>query len=77
MSCTLSGPPAPASVQTRSLPWRGLFKGMPAALWTYRNRQRQRRELLEYIAGDHRAASDLGITTYEARKWSEQPFWRP
>ena len=77
MSRTFSRRLAPASVKTRSLPWREFFKGVSDVLRISRNRQQQRRELLEYIANDHRAASDMGITSYEARKWSEQPFWRP
>jgi uncharacterized protein YjiS (DUF1127 family) len=39
-------------------------------------RRRQRRELVEYLASDHRAAADLGITHYDARDWCERPFWR-
>jgi len=42
----------------------------------YRMRRRHRRELLDYLASDHRAAADLGITAYEARLWSERPFRR-
>jgi uncharacterized protein YjiS (DUF1127 family) len=39
-------------------------------------RRRQRLELLDYMANDHRAAADIGITGYEARHWSERPIWR-
>jgi uncharacterized protein YjiS (DUF1127 family) len=39
-------------------------------------RRRHRRELLDYLASDHRAAADIGVTPYEAKFWSEQPFWR-
>jgi uncharacterized protein YjiS (DUF1127 family) len=42
----------------------------------WRERRRQRAELFEYIALDHRAAGDIGITGYEARNWAERPFWR-
>lgn len=41
-----------------------------------RRRQRERRELLDFMAGDHRAAADMGITAYDARSWAERPFWR-
>jgi hypothetical protein len=30
-----------------------------------RDRRRQRQELIDYLASDHRAARDLGITIYE------------
>ena len=43
---------------------------------TWSNRRRQRRELLDYIASDHRVAADIGITGCEARNWSQRPFWR-
>jgi hypothetical protein len=32
-----------------------------------REHRRQRQELIEYLASDHRAANDLGITIHEAR----------
>jgi hypothetical protein len=30
-----------------------------------RDRRRQRQELIDYLASDHRAARDLGITVYD------------
>ena len=30
-----------------------------------RDRRRQRQELIDYLASDHRAARDLGITIYD------------
>jgi uncharacterized protein YjiS (DUF1127 family) len=42
----------------------------------WRERRRQRAELVEYIALDHRAAADIGITGEQAHNWAERPFWR-
>jgi len=42
----------------------------------YRMRRRHRRELLDYLASDHRAAADIGVTPNDARIWAERPFWR-
>lgn len=44
---------------------------------TWLKRHRSRRELLNYIAQDHRAAADMGTTRTEAEGWARQPFWRP
>jgi hypothetical protein len=41
---------------------------------TCRERQRQRRELIDHMASDRRAAADIGMTGCEARSWSERPF---
>jgi len=56
--------------------WRAWAERIVAGLRAYRMRRRHRRELLDYLASDHRAAADLGITAYEARLWSERPFRR-
>jgi hypothetical protein len=45
-------------------------------IWTFWMRQLQRQELFDYIASDYRAAADIGITSGEARSWSQRPFWR-
>jgi hypothetical protein len=34
-----------------------------------RDRRKQRQELIEYLTSDHRAANDLGITTYNVRNF--------
>jgi uncharacterized protein YjiS (DUF1127 family) len=47
-----------------------------ASLRVYLMRRRQRSELLDYLATDHRAAADIGVTSYEAKLWAERPFWR-
>jgi uncharacterized protein YjiS (DUF1127 family) len=41
-----------------------------------RQRQRERRELLSFLASDHRASADFGVTRDEALSWSSRPFWR-
>jgi uncharacterized protein YjiS (DUF1127 family) len=43
---------------------------------TWRSRYRQRKELLNFLATDHRAAADIGITRYDATQWLDRPFWR-
>ena len=49
-----------------------------AAAWLRlcRQRRQERAELLAFIANDHRAAADIGITKYEAMSWSNRPLWR-
>ena len=33
-------------------------------------------ELIDFMAIDHRAAADMGVTDNEARDRAERPFWR-
>ena len=56
--------------------WRAFADRVIAGWRTYRMRRRHRQELLDYLASDHRAAADIGVTPYEAKLWSERPFWR-
>jgi uncharacterized protein YjiS (DUF1127 family) len=42
----------------------------------WRLHRQQRRELLDYLASDHRAAADIGITPYEAQQYVDRPFRR-
>jgi uncharacterized protein YjiS (DUF1127 family) len=56
--------------------WRAFFNGTVERARAFRERRKQRHELLDYMASDHRAAADLGLTDYEARNWSERSFWR-
>jgi hypothetical protein len=42
---------------------RAVFSGVIGRVRVACNRRRQRQELIEYLASDHRAANDLGITT--------------
>jgi hypothetical protein len=50
----------------RTFSLRTLFNRVADRLRVGRDRRRQRRELIEYLASDHRVANDLGITTHEA-----------
>jgi len=52
-----------------------------ATRWVQRVRahwraRRERRELLDFLAVDYRAAADIGITHCEAQALSQRPFWR-
>jgi len=77
MSCYVRGGGlASALAKRRSLPWLAFLDGIVELARTCRRRREQRRELLEYLALDHRAAADIGITGQEARNWAERPFWR-
>jgi uncharacterized protein YjiS (DUF1127 family) len=66
-----------AGLRQRRLPSRqALIASIAVRMRAYFKRQRERQELLEYIASDHRAANDLGINMDTARDWSRRPFWR-
>jgi uncharacterized protein YjiS (DUF1127 family) len=45
-----------------------LLQHMIAWFIAWRLLRRQRKELLEFLASDHRAAADIGITPYEAQQ---------
>ena len=64
MSC-YSQTETAAARQTFSL--RAVFGGVIGRVSVARNRRRQRQELIEYLASDHRAANDLGLITYDVR----------
>lgn len=57
-----------AARQTVSL--GSVFSRVAGRLRVARDRRRQRRELIEYLASDHRATSDLGVTAYETHNLS-------
>jgi len=77
MSChPHTGSPA-AFAARRWFSWRALFDGVIDSVRACRRRRRQRQELLDYLASDHRAVADIGMTAYDARAWSARPFWRP
>ena len=74
---------APCFAERRSLSWQSLttrvikiFRALFRTIGTWRSRRRQRRELFEFLASDHRAAADIGITRYEAEHWFNRPFRR-
>jgi uncharacterized protein YjiS (DUF1127 family) len=53
-----------------------LLQRFTALVRKWRERRRQRCELSDYLVSDHRASADIGIAGYEARSWSQRPFWR-
>jgi len=63
--------------QRWSIPWRAFASGAVDAARIWMRRRRQRQELIVFLAIDHRAASDMGVTHNDARDWAERPFWRP
>jgi uncharacterized protein YjiS (DUF1127 family) len=76
MSQYLDGESVAAFNESRSFSWRASFKraGETVKIWLQRRRERQ--ELLNYIAMDHRAGTDIGMDRSCAREWAERPFWR-
>ena len=67
---------AGAFLKERTQPWRTFGSRIIEGVWAFWLRRKQRQELLEYIASDYRAAADIGVTSGEARGWSQRPFWR-
>lgn len=65
-----------ACAQRRSVSLRKVLAGAVERARTALTRRRQRQELFEYLASDHRAAADIGISNGEARALSRTPFWR-
>jgi uncharacterized protein YjiS (DUF1127 family) len=57
--------------------WRTLFNSIVITVLTWHRRRQLRQELLDYLAMDHRAAADIGISRSNARAWAARPFWRP
>jgi hypothetical protein len=67
MSCYLDHELIAASTDHRAFSWRSLFS---AAIDRVRTRYRQRRdreELNAYLASDHRASADIGVSNYHGR----------
>jgi hypothetical protein len=62
--------------KARAPSWRVVASRIATLIWIFWTRRQQRQELLGYIASDYRAAADIGITSGEARGWSQRPFWR-
>ena len=76
MSCYTERDAAAVVAPLRTFSWRTLYRGASAWLRSCRQRQRERRQLLDYMAIDHRAAADIGVTGYDALEWANRPFWR-
>jgi uncharacterized protein YjiS (DUF1127 family) len=76
MSDCVHGDPAFTVAACRPRSWHAIIERSAASVGTWRGRSAQRRQLLDYMASDHRAAADIGIAGYEARNWALRPFWR-
>ena len=81
MSDRILAEPASTFIERRSFSRRPLtrrvvkiFPALFRIVGTWRSRRRQRRELFEFLASDHRAAADIGITRYDAEHWFDWPF---
>ncbi len=75
MSSYIHNEASAAFAERRSFSWRAIFSRVMGLACTCRERRRQRQELFDYLASDHRAAADIGMIGCEARSWSERPFW--
>jgi hypothetical protein len=67
MSCCAQTEAGAAVNARRTFSLRSVVNRLVERLRAARQRRRQYRELIDYLASDHRAASDLGITLHEAR----------
>ena len=76
MSCYLQAESSASVAPVRTLSVPALCRCAVAWLRSCRQRRQERAELLAFMAADHRAAADLGVTAYEAMNWSKRPFWR-
>ena len=81
MSDRILAEAASTFTERRSFSWRWLrrsavriFHVLFRIVGTWRSRRRQRRELFEFLASDHRAAADIGITRYDAEQSFDWPF---
>jgi uncharacterized protein YjiS (DUF1127 family) len=81
MSNSFLAAAASTSAERTSFSWLSLtrsavkiFAALLRTVGTWRSRRRQRRELFEFLASDHRAAADIGITRYDAEHWFDWPF---
>jgi uncharacterized protein YjiS (DUF1127 family) len=81
MSNSFLAAAASTSAERASFSWLSLttpiikiFRALFRTIGTWRRRRRQRRELFEFLASDHRAAADIGITRYDAEHWFDWPF---
>lgn len=76
MSHYLDGSSVAAFAERPSFSWRTFFKRVIDTLRVWRTRERERQQLLDYLAMDHRAAGDIGLDRSNARDWARRPFWR-
>jgi uncharacterized protein YjiS (DUF1127 family) len=59
--------PSVAVAARRTFSLRSVFNRVVDRLRAAGRRRRQCQELMDYLASDHRAAADLGITPHDAR----------
>jgi uncharacterized protein YjiS (DUF1127 family) len=76
MSQYLDGESVATFTESRSFSWRASFKRARETVTIWLQRRQERRELLDYLAMDHRAGTDIGIDRSCAQEWAERPFWR-
>jgi uncharacterized protein YjiS (DUF1127 family) len=55
----------------------GVARSLRILIRTWAERGRERQQLLDFLANDHRAAADIGSTYPDAEEWAQRPFWRP
>jgi hypothetical protein len=72
MSSYCNSEHADAFPQRRAQSWRTMARHSAGTIWKFWTRWQQRQELLEYVQSDYRAAADIGITSGEARGWSQR-----
>jgi hypothetical protein len=65
MSCYSHSEKGAAFAERQTFSLRTLFGVIADRFRRARDRRRQRQELIDYLASDHRAARDLGITVYD------------
>ncbi len=76
MSQYLNGESVAAFAESRSFSWHASLQRAIDTARIWRRRQREREELLKYLAMDHRAGTDIGMDRNCAREWAQRPFWR-
>ena len=76
MSCYTERDAAPAAIPLRTFSLRAFCRDAIVWMRSCRQRQRERQQLLDYMAIDHRAAADIGMKRYDALEWANRPFWR-
>ena len=68
MSCCAQTRTGVVVAARRTFSLRGVINRVVERARTAHQRRKQCQELIDYLASDHRAANDLGITIHETRK---------
>lgn len=76
MSHCIGREAASVLAEPRTFSLRSCVGGFAGTLMTWLKRHHDRRELLDYLNTDHRAALDIGADGNRAREWAQRPFWR-